>query len=225
METINDSNNGKTKSKYMKTNIEQMEKKLKSWNTTRAIKVEQAKRIVLLNEKLERRVLYLNMLVVLLAILSFSTASSLDNELLTSFSLAYSILIILLQNYISKLNLDSQIKEFKLLEVNLDLIINELESLYRKYCRLETDEKKYHDEVFCVQIENLTNKYNMYLQNIPLHNNEDYNNSKTQQKEHVEKNKQSKLKYKYYSYIIANLLVITGCIPLVIEVGRIVLNV
>lgn len=145
---------------------EQIEKKVDSWNRTRSVKMEQAKRMQYTYDGLEIRLMFINMCVVVCAIF----ALSIDSNFILMLILSYSVMVVLFQNYVSKLNLEGQIREFKLLEVNLDLIINELEYIYRMMM-----EEDCSIEYVNLKIEMLTNKYNAYLQNIPLHLNDDYN--------------------------------------------------
>ncbi len=65
----------------------------------------------------------------------------------------------------------------------------------------------------------------MYLQNIPLHTSEDYNNYKDQSEEHHEKKNQTMQKYKFRSYWIANILIIIGIIPLAFLLLKLVVSV
>lgn len=147
---------------------EQILKKIESLNRTREIKVHQSKRYKTTNEKIEFRILILYILVMISAIVSLS----LSNSFLHVFALTFAIAAIYLQNYISSLHLGEHIRNLKNLEVNLYMLINDLEKLYR---RKHID--KYADEYeLNIYIQTLTDRYNNYLKDIPMHNNQDYNN-------------------------------------------------
>lgn len=147
---------------------EQILKKIESWNRTRQIKVHQAKRYTTTNEKIEFRMLILYILVMISAVVSLS----INNSFLHVFALTFAIGAIYLQNYISGLKLGEYIRNLKNLEVNLYMLINDLEKLYR---RKHID--KYADEYeLNIYIQTLTDRYNNYLKDIPMHNNQDYNN-------------------------------------------------
>lgn len=147
---------------------EQILKKIESWNKTRQIKVHQTKRYTTTHEKLEFRMLILFILVMISAVVSLS----LNSGFLNVFALTFAISAIYLQNYISNLKLGEYIRNLKNLEVNLYMLINDLEKLYR---RKHID--KYADEYeLNIYIQTLTDRYNNYLKDIPMHNNQDYNN-------------------------------------------------
>ncbi len=147
---------------------EQILKKIESLNRTREIKVHQSKRYKTTNEKIEFRILILYILVMISAVVSLS----LSNSFLHVFALTFAIAAIYLQNYISSLQLGEHIRNLKNLEVNLYMLINDLEKLYR---RKHID--KYADEYeLNIYIQTLTDRYNNYLKDIPMHNNQDYNN-------------------------------------------------
>ncbi|WOO89288.1 hypothetical protein R2F61_00880 [Mollicutes bacterium LVI A0078] len=147
---------------------EQILKKIENWNRTKQVKVHQAKRYITTNEKIEFRMMILFILVMISAVVSLS----LGNAFLHVFALTFAIGAIYLQNYINNLQLGEFIRNLKTLEVNLYMLINDLEKLYR---RKHID--KYADEYeLNIYIQTLTDRYNNYLKDIPMHNNQDYNN-------------------------------------------------
>ncbi len=147
---------------------EQILKKIENWNRTKQVKVHQAKRYITTNQKIEFRMMILFILVMISAVVSLSLGSS----FLHVFALTFAIGAIYLQNYINNLKLGEFIRNLKNLEVNLYMLINDLEKLYR---RKHID--KYADEYeLNIYIQTLTDRYNNYLKDIPMHNNQDYNN-------------------------------------------------
>ncbi len=146
----------------------QILKKIETWNKTKEIKAQQTMRLKTTNEKIEFRMLILYVLVMISAIVSLSV----NNQFLTVFALTFAISSIYMQNYIGKLRLGEHIRNLKTLEVNLFVLINDLEKLYR---RKHID--KYADEYeLNIYVQTLTDRYNNYLKDIPTHNNQDVNN-------------------------------------------------